>query len=203
MEWAVMQPERFRSLVLIATDAYASPWTVAADETQRMALLADCTYGEKRRDAAAAGLAAARAIGMLTYRGAKGYNRTQQDGTLSDGTLRIPRRAATYQRHQGRKLVERFDAYSYMTILNAFDTHDVGRGRGGMEEALKILGMPVMVVGIATDIIFTPEEMRRLAGMIPDASYREIESEFGHDGFLVEHDKLNNIIQDFFQTNHI
>ena len=197
LEWAVMQPERFRSVVLIATDAYASPWTVASDETQRMAIYADPTFGERRHDAGSAGLAAARAIGMMTYRGSKGYNLTQQDCEASaDNPFRL-RRAATYQRHQGQKLVNRFDAYSYMTILNAFDTHDVGRGRGGKEAALSRLTMPVQVVGITTDIIFTPEEMRSLAASIPGARYDEITSEFGHDGFLVEHDRLNAILTSF------
>lgn len=202
VEWAVMQPHRFRSLVLIATDAYASPWTVACDETQRMAITSDSTWGERRADAAQSGLAAARAIGMLTYRGASGYNRTQQDPVLDDISVWQPRRAVTYQRHQGRKLVNRFDAYSYMTILNAFDTHDVGRKRGGRPEALSRLSMPVIVVSITTDIIFTPKEMQHLAQMIPNASYEEIESDFGHDGFLVEHDKLNSILKDFIDNNN-
>lgn len=194
LEWAVTQPERFGSLILIATDAYASPWTVAVDETQRMAILADSTYGEPRRDAASSGLAAARAIGMLTYRGASGYNASQQDGEIEESDLWQPRRAVTYQRHQGAKLVNRFDAYSYMTILNAFDTHDVGRGRGGRAKALSVLTMPVLVIGITTDIIFTPEEMKDLASLIPGAEYKEITSAFGHDGFLVEHQQLNQMI---------
>lgn len=194
LEWAVMQPERFGSLVLIATDAYASPWTVAVDETQRMAILSDPTYGEPRRDAASSGLAAARAIGMLTYRGASGYNASQQDGEIEESKLWQSRRAVTYQRHQGAKLVNRFDAYSYMSILNAFDTHDVGRGRGGRAKALSVLTMPVLVIGITTDIIFTPEEMKTLASLIPGAEYKEITSAFGHDGFLVEHQQLNEIL---------
>ena len=202
IEWAVMQPERFRSLVLIATDAYASPWTVASDETQRMAILSDASYGEPRPDAGAAGLAAARAIGMLTYRGPSGYNASQQNPPERTD-CRAPHRAATYQRHQGSKLVRRFDAYSYMTILNAFDTHDAGRGRGGRPRALATLPMPTLVVGITTDIIFTPAEMRSLASLIPCSSYREIESDFGHDGFLVEHEALNSIINEFFKSTNL
>lgn len=199
LEWAVMQPERFRSLVLIATDAYASPWTIAADETQRMAIMSDPSYGEKSADAASAGLAAARAIGMLTYRGPSGYNASQQD--FEDRScIWEPHRAATYQRHQGNKLIKRFDAYSYVAILDAFDTHNVGRGRGGLDNALSRLQMPVTVVGITTDIIFTLGEMQTLAAMIPKARYKEIESDFGHDGFLVEHRSLNKIIKNFFSS---
>lgn len=192
LEWAVSEPGRFDSLALIATDAAASPWLIAVDETQRMAIKADATWGEPSPDAAAAGLAAARAIGMLTYRGPEGYCRTQAN---PDGwTPATPHRACTYQQHQGHKLRNRFNAYSYVAILDAFDTHDVGRRRGGVRAALSRLTMPVTVVGITTDICFTPAEMRRLASMLPQATYHEISSPLGHDGFLVEYRQLNDIL---------
>lgn len=199
IEWVLMNPERFSSLVLIATAPNASPWAIAIDETQRMAIFADKTYGEKRRDAAKDGLAAARAIGLLTYRGGKGYNLTQQDRYSSE---EVPEyhRACSYQKHQGDKLVKRFDAYSYVTILDAFDTHDVGRNRKGLVNALNMINIPVLCVGITSDLIFTPEEMRIFSAMIPKAVYKEISSQFGHDGFLVEHAILNTIIKDFFTS---
>lgn len=200
IEWSVMQPERFRSMVLIATAPYASPWTIAIDETQRMAIFADKSYGEKRADAGKDGLAAARAIGLLTYRGSSGYNLTQQDKPCESCEVPDYHRACSYQQHQGQKLVNRFDAYSYVTILDTFDTHDVGRGRNGIPEALKSLPMPVLTVGITTDIIFTPSEMKELSSMIPGSVYKEIDSEFGHDGFLVEYTLLNNLITDFFNS---
>lgn len=192
IEWAVSQPYRFDKLILMATSPKASPWSIAIDETQRMAILSDKTYGERRPDAGRDGLAAARAIGLLTYRGPWGYNITQQDPPY-DG---IPRthRACTYQQYQGEKLCRRFNAYSYMAILDAFDTHDVGRGRGGVDEAMARIKCPTIVIGLTTDIIFTPEEMREITGMIKGAQYYEIQSEFGHDGFLVESGQLNSIL---------
>lgn len=196
VEWAVAEPERFGRVALIATDAKASPWTIAIDETQRMAILADPSFALDRPDGGAAGLAAARAIGLLTYRGGSGYNITQQDAT-DDYT--VPHRACTYQRYQGSKLVGRFDAYSYMAILDTFDTHNVGRGRGTLRDALARITAPTLVVGLGTDIIFTPGEMQTLASMIPGAEYRQIESPFGHDGFLVEADRLNEILHPFIE----
>lgn len=198
IEWAVMQPERFRSLVLIATAPYASPWTIAIDETQRMAIMADKTYGLKKADAGSDGLATARAIGLLSYRGSHGYNLTQQDQPSESDSVPEYHRACSYQRHQGEKLVKRFDAYSYMSILDSFDTHNIGRGRRGIKEELGDLNMPVLTVGITTDIIFTPEEMKDLSDSIPTSVYKEIKSEFGHDGFLVEHKILNQLINNFF-----
>ena len=194
LEWAVAEPGRFGRLVLIATDAKASPWCIAVDETQRMAIYADATYGERRPDAGSAGLEAARAIGLLTYRGPEGYNRTQQNPPAETDAPVRTHRACSYQRYQGTKLSRRFNAYSYVKILDAFDTHDVGRGRGGLRTALGRLVMPALVIGISTDIVFTPPEMRELAALLPSAEYHEIESAFGHDGFLVEHEQLNAIL---------
>lgn len=193
LEWAVREPWRFDGLTLIATDAKASPWLIAVDETQRMAIKGDPTWGQRRSYAAAQGLAAARAIAMLTYRGPEGYNLSQRDPEgLGAGDIH---RAMTYQHHQGEKLARRFNAYSYATILDAFDTHDIGRGRGGVRAALQTLTMPATVVGISTDICFTPAEMKALADALPNAEYHEIDSPFGHDGFLVEHKQLNDILR--------
>lgn len=192
IEWAAMQPDRFDKLIFLATSPKASPWSIALDETQRMAMLSDKTYGERRPDAGRDGLAAARAIGLLSYRGPWGYNATQQDPP-SD-TIPDTHRACTYQQYQGEKLCRRFDAYSYMAILNAFDTHDIGRGRGGVEKVLASINAPAIVIGLTTDIIFTPAEMKQLSKKLPNAQYFEIQSEFGHDGFLVEHQQLNDIL---------
>ena len=200
IEWAITEPWRFDSMVLIATAAYATPWTIAIDETQRMAIFADKSYGEKHKDAGKDGLAAARALALLTYRGGKGYNLTQQDQEDNSGNVPDYHRACSYQKHQGDKLVRRFDAYSYITIINAFDTHNVGRGRDGISQALQFVEFPVLCVGITTDLIFTPEEMRDLSIMFPRSRYKEISSQFGHDGFLVEHSLLNTIIKDFFKS---
>lgn len=203
IEWACAEPARFAALALIATATYASPWAIAIDETQRMAIRADKTYGEPSPEAGRDGLAAARALGLLTYRGPEGYNMTQCDTPEMMDDPFVLHRACTYQRHQGKKLVDRFNAYSYMTILDTFDTHDIGRGRGGVEAALQEItrfGMWVKVIGLSTDIIFTPQEMRWLADMIPGSEYAEISSPLGHDGFLVEHKQLNSLLIPFFEN---
>ena len=89
------------------------------------------------------------------------------------------------------------NSYYYVAFLFSFDTLDIGRGRCGIAEAMARITCPTIVVGISTDIIFTPEEMRQLAEGFPDAVYREIDSAFGHDGFLVEADRLNEILLPF------
>lgn len=196
VEWAVTEPARFEKLILIATAAKASPWTIAIDETQRMAIEADQSFGERRDDAGMRGMAAARALGLLTYRGSLGYNLTQQDKEEAPAL----HRASTYQQYQGEKLCRRYNAYSYYAILNAFDTHDVGRGRGGVERMLGQITASTILVGITSDIIFTPAEMRELQQQIPASRYFEIDSPFGHDGFLVEYEQLNHILYPFINS---
>ncbi len=191
LEWAVSEPKRFNKLILVATDAKATPWSIAINETMRMAIEGDPTFGERRADAGMEGLATARALALLTYRGPHGYNLTQQnpDERMSD------HRASSYQRYQGEKLCKRYDAYSYYAILNSFDTHDVGRGRGGTDVALKQIKAKTYVVGITTDILFPPNEMQDLCSRIDGAEYSQIESLFGHDGFLVEHEMFNRLLE--------
>lgn len=197
MEWALMQPDRIEKLVLIATSASVSPWAAGFNETQRMAVKADGTFGKKDKDAGRDGLSAARAIALLSYRGSSGYNLSQRN---NEETEPYSHRVASYQRYQGEKLCRRFNAYSYMSILDAFDSHDIGRGRGeNPVEVLSNIKAKAVCIGISTDILFTPEEVKLLADNIPDAEYFEIKSEFGHDGFLVEHRQLNDILKHFLE----
>jgi homoserine O-acetyltransferase len=198
MEMELARPGFAERLVVSVCNAKTTPWDIALNESHRMAIAADGTWGERRPDAAQRGLAAARSIALLSYRGSLAYNATQQD---SDDTLkRSGHRAATYQQYQGEKFIRRFDAYSYWTITEAFDSHDVGRGRGGVEAALARITCPVLVVGITSDIIIPPSEQQFLAGVLPRGEMRLIESDFGHDGFLVEHGKLNAIIKPFIEN---
>ena len=194
MEWAVMQPERIRRLVLIATTPGVSPWGAALNESQRMAIRADRTYGQKSADAGLQGMSAARSIALLSYRGASGYNASQKN---HEDTPLFDHRASSYQRYQGKKLCDRFNAYSYMTILDAFDSHDIARNRGNEKEVLGNIKAETACIAVTTDILFSPEEVRKMADEIPGAEYHEITSEFGHDGFLVEHVQLNRILKEF------
>lgn len=198
MEMELLRPGFAERLAVAVCSAKTTPWNIALNESHRMVIAADCTFGERRTDAAQAGLAAARSIALLSYRGSIAYNATQQDP--DDRLRRTGHRAATYQRYQGEKFIRRFDAYSYWTITEAFDSHDVGRGRGGCEAALAGINCPTIVVGITTDIIIPPVEQELLARHIPRAEMKLIESDFGHDGFLVEAEKLNEIIEPFLKN---
>lgn len=191
MEWLVMAPSFARSAVLISSAAKASAWLIAFNEAQRMALECDATFTEvEREESGACGLATARAIAMLSYRGGQAYNLTQ-----SEPAERLEGfRAASYQRYQGRKLAARFDARCYHSLTRTVDTHDIGRQRGGVGAALRRIDVPVTCVAVSSDILFPVAEVETLARTIPHGSFHCIDSDFGHDGFLVENEKLNQII---------
>jgi homoserine O-acetyltransferase len=156
----------------------------------RMALYADPTFEQGL--GGKAGLAAARSIALISYRSFEGYNTTQFE---SDEDCMFPQRAASYQRYQGKKLVDRFDAYSYLSMLNLTDSHNVGRKRGGVEKALGMVKANTVCIGIDSDGLFPVEEQKFMAEHIPGARYREITSAFGHDGFLLEWKQIKEIIE--------
>lgn len=195
MEWAIMQPRFMERLVLIATAARSQPWAIALNESQRMAIEVDPTWEQPDAEGGKGGMRVARSIGLLSYRGIPAYNATQQE---NDNLYKLTGfRAATYQQYQGDKLARRFNAFSYYRLTQAFDSHNVGRFRGGIEKALGRIEARTRIVGITTDIILPVAEQIFLYRHIPDAELFLIDSEFGHDGFLVEHEKLNELLKPF------
>ncbi len=194
LEWAVSSPELFEHIVPIATNACHSAWGIAFNESQRMAIKADQTWKERYPDAGKAGLKAARSIALLSYRSYVAYQDTQTDpdqDKLSDY------RAISYQQYQGEKLVNRFDAFAYMTLSRAMDSHHLGRGRGSIEAALGQITARTFVIGVDSDGLFPPEEQHLIARFVQHGEYFEISSPYGHDGFLIEFDDLARGIRRF------
>lgn len=197
MEWAIMEPHFMEHLVLIATTTCSEPWAAAFNESQRMAIRLDRSWGERCDDAGLDGMAVARSIALISYRGGAAYNATQQDNNVD---ISFERRAHSYQQYQGEKLRRRFNAISYYRLSEAVDSHNIARERGSIAQALSAIKARTLVVAISSDILFPPEAHIPLKEHISDVEYHLIESEFGHDGFLVEHDKLNRIITNFINT---
>lgn len=194
LEWAVMKPDRFRKIVPLATNAKHSPWGIAFNESQRMAIQADQSWLNKHPEAGMAGLKAARSIALLSYRGYQAYHLTQQDPE-SDQLEHF--RATTYQQYQGQKLIRRFDAFSYWTLSKAMDSQHLGRGRTSIEGALSGIRAETLVIAVDSDILFPPSEQRFIADHIPGAAFHEITSNFGHDGFLIEVEAIQQILEPF------
>lgn len=195
MEWAIIEPDLVENLILIACSAKASPWAIALNESQRMALLADQTFVQGNCKGGKKGLAAARSIALLSYRSPYAYNITQTED--QDSEKLVDFKAASYQQYQGEKLVKRFSPFSYFYLTRAIDSHDVGRKRGGIEMALQEIKAKTLVIGISSDHLFPPEEQKTLVRFIQNSEYKEINSLYGHDGFLIENQVLTSIINEF------
>lgn len=198
VEWAITEPDFVKNLVLIASNARHSPWGIAFNESQRLAISADRTFYAGTPDGGKKGLKAARSIALLSYRSYKAYNISQQE---EQDNLTDNYRASSYQNYQGEKLVNRFNAYSYWYLTKSMDSHNVGRNRKGIEKALSLIKARTLVIGIKSDVLFPIEEQQYLSRHIPQSVFAEFESFYGHDGFLIETEALTNIIKSFLKTD--
>lgn len=197
MEWAILEPQRIKKLVLIATNAQHSAWGIAFNESQRLAITADRTFYSQSPDGGKKGLKAARSIALLSYRTYETYATTQ----MEISTEKVNDfKASSYQNYQGEKLVNRFNAYSYYYLTRAMDSHNIGRKRGATEDVLKQIKAKTLVIGIPNDVLFPIQEQRFLANHIPNAQFAELNSFYGHDGFLIEIEVLTQILGNFLKT---
>ena len=197
LEWSMESPDIFNHLILIACNANHSPWGIAFNEAQRLAIEADSTWKENDSRAGLNGLKAARAIAMLSYRSFEGFveQQSEKSAEIFDGF-----RAATYQQYQGQKLAGRFNAFTYWTLSKAMDNHHVGRMRESVKAALHQVKAKTLVVGIESDLLFPLSEQQLLSENIPKAKLEIIHSLYGHDGFLVEFDQLKTLLNKFYQN---
>ncbi|WP_276480037.1 homoserine O-acetyltransferase family protein [Paraflavitalea pollutisoli] len=195
LEWCVAEKEVIQRLFLLATSPTESAWGIAVHATQRLAIEADSTWPESSPQAGSKGLKAARAVGMLTYRN---YGIMVKQQTDTDGEKLDDYRAASYINYQGDKLVKRFNAFSYWTLTKAMDTHHLGRGRGGnAETVLQSIQQKTLLIGISSDILCPLEEQRHMQSHLPHATLVEIDSSYGHDGFIVEGAKISQCLQNW------
>jgi homoserine O-acetyltransferase/O-succinyltransferase len=184
LEWCLMEPDVIQSSFVITASAAESAWGIAIHTAQRMAIEADASWKNKSNNAGENGLKAARGIGMLTYRNYKIFSQKQADPDFSK-TDNF--KASAYIQHQGNKLAERFNAQSYWLLTKSMDSHNIARGRySTLEEALKNIKQPMLVIGIDSDILCPLSEQQFIATHVPCAEYHIISSDYGHDGFLVE-----------------
>ena len=200
LEWAIISPQRIKNLILLATNAQHSPWGIAFNESQRLAITSDRTFYANKADGGAKGLKTARSIALLSYRSYESYDKTQHEQDLDKKTNF---NASSYQRYQGEKLVKRFNAFSYYYLTKAMDSHNVGRGRNSIKGALSLIQANTLVIGIKNDLLFPIEEQKFLARNIPNAEFEEIDSFYGHDGFLLELKTISKIVDGFIKKNNI
>ncbi|WP_026967120.1 homoserine O-acetyltransferase family protein [Algoriphagus terrigena] len=194
LEWAVTLGQKLKNAVILASTSKTSPWVIGFNETQRMAIESDCSWGECHELAGAKGLETARAIAMLSYRHPDDLLIKQSDKEEKlDGF-----RAASYLRYQGQKLVKRFNALSYWTLSKAMDSHDLGRNRGGIDAAIGSIEARVLTIGVNSDLLFLPHEAQYISQKSKRGTYKEINSTAGHDAFLIEFEQLAYFLRSYY-----
>jgi homoserine O-acetyltransferase len=193
LEWAVMETPIIKRLFLLATSPAESAFGIAVHTAQRLAIEADATWLTHEPSAGTKGLKAARAVGMLTYRN---YGILVQQQTDENTEILDHYKASSYINYQGDKLVQRFNAYSYWQLTKSMDSHHLGRSRGGkIENVLAAINIPTLIIGINSDILCPLQEQQFMAAHMPNATLVEIDSAYGHDGFMVEAQKISTALQ--------
>jgi len=216
LEWALMD-RSLKRVVAVATSGRHSAWCIAWSEAQRQAIYADPNWNGGNYSVASpprAGLATARMIAMLSYRNQISFSdRFGRDKIVEQEAFSVE----SYLRHQGKKLVDRFDANCYVRLSQTTNSHDLARGRGlgrrsesvqrpesgpgsgqsegNYERVLASIEQEVLVVGISSDVLFPVVEQEELAFHIPRAELEILDSTHGHDAFLLEAEHLNRKVK--------
>lgn len=206
LEWLVMRPNRVRSALVLAVGGAATGDQIGTQSAQLLAITSDPGWrGGDYHDAPDGegphhGMGLARRIAHLTYRSAEElqtrFGNAPQDGEdpLEDGRFAVQ----SYLDHHATKLARRFDAGTYAALTDVMNTHDVGRGRGGITAALKAITARVVVAGVDSDRLYPLQQQRELAQAIPTAvgGLRVVHSDFGHDGFLIEREAVGALVRE-------
>lgn len=200
LEWAVMYPQFVMSLAPIATAARQPAWALGMAEAQRQAITADVCWerGHYKADASPdAGLAAARAMAMMSYRHWDSFSKRFGRERRPDGV----HQAASYLQYQGKKFAQRFDAASYVGLTRAMDAFDLANHSGDITSTLGAIEVPTLVVSVTSDLLYPVAEQAFLARHLPHAEHAILSSMHGHDGFLIETRRLNALVRDFRVRN--
>ncbi|HTE08581.1 MAG TPA: homoserine O-acetyltransferase [Flavitalea sp.] len=198
LEWAAMEPKRIGRMILLSTSAAESAWGIAVHTAQRMAIEADNSWNTNSPEAGKQGLKAARAIGLISYRNHKILveKQTDENPDKMDGF-----QASSYMVYQGDKLASRFNAFSYWILTKAMDSHNLARGRAANTIAvLNAMIQPTLVFGIQSDILCPLPEQEFLLKHLKDAVMVVIDSDYGHDGFMVESKKISSHIRKWWRS---
>lgn len=200
LEWAIEEPDLFENIIPIATNARHSPWAIAFNASQRLCIEADRSWTERHSIAGIEGMKVARSVALISYRHYETYSKGQAE---ENNELIYGFKSESYQRYQGEKLAKRFNAFSYYRLSQSMDSHNIGRGRNSIENALRQIKANTFAIGIETDILFPISEQQQIAANIPGARYKTIQSPFGHDGFLLEFEQIEVIIREFLDNQKI
>ncbi len=198
LEWAAMYPSFVSTIIPIGVGSSQSAWAIGLSEAQRNAIITDPSFLDGQYDQSEQpvnGLATARMIAMCSYRSPTSFDE-RFGREADDGAFAVQ----SYLQHHGRELAARFDANSYLTLLDAMDSHDLGRHRGPREAILNRITQRALVIGISTDVLYPIGETRALAASMPHATFAVLDTPNGHDAFLINTDQLAGVVSRFLDN---
>lgn len=196
LEWLLMEPNVIEDFCALVTSHQETPWGVAIHTAHRSAIELDPTWKNNELTAGLEGMKTARQIGLLFYRNHEIYEQLQKE---DDSNVTNNFKATSYLKYQGEKLAKRFNPISYYKLTEVLDTHNITRGREqDVTKVLSSITQRGLIISISSDILCPPEEQKFIAKHIPNAKYIEIDSLYGHDGFLLEFEKIGEAIHTRF-----
>jgi homoserine O-acetyltransferase len=212
LEWALEYPDAMSNIAVIAAPPASTADQIALNSVQIEAIKIDPQFNKgSYYDAKAGfgphrGLALARRMALLNYRSPSELNDRFERTWQSDiSPLGASGRWAveSYLDFHGNKFTRRFDANSYITLVEAMNSHDIGRDRGGVEKALQSIRVRALVAGINSDRLFpiTGQKMiaEHIGSELVGGKLQVIESEFGHDGFLIEFETVGPMLRSLLE----
>lgn len=213
LEWAVAYPDSVACVIPIATTARHSAQQIAFNEVGRQAIMADpdwCDgnyYGAKPP---ARGLAVARMVGHITYMSddsmREKFGRRFREHATGEPDFASVFEVESYLRYRGSQFVDRFDANSYLYITKAMDLFDLANGFGSLGVALEKAKARFLVLSFTSDWLYPSyqslEIVSALRGRNRDVAYCELQSNYGHDAFLVDVVEQTELIRGFLASTH-
>lgn len=205
LEWAIEHPDRIGAICTIGSSAIATGDQIGTWSTEIHAITADPHFNGgdyyDQEMGPVEGMGIARKIAHLSYR--TEYEMHTRFGRDLQGDATGRYAITSYLDHQAQKLQRRFDANTYIVLETAMISHDIGRGRGGVDVALATAQRPVVVVSIDTDRLFPTRLQEEIVELTPTAlPLKQISSPFGHDGFLIEVERVGQVIRESLELVH-
>ncbi len=197
LEWGLMYPNFMDALFPLAVTPTFSDYAIAFNHIAKEAINQDLK--ENNNNQAKNGLRLARMIGMVTYRPDVLFEERFSRSHNEEGF-----EVESYLNYQGEKLANRFNPLSYIRLLEAMNGHDIFRNRGERKKVIRQFEAPIFALGFSKDLLYPPSEIQAFINEIVlnggYAEFQEIETNFGHDGFLVEFEKWGPLIQEKLES---